>query len=139
MRFGRSDAAAAAGNGRLFVSGGFDGRDSLSSVEMYLPSANSWTEVVVLPYRVTGLLHFSSLPIHLLFSAHAMLHNGSSLIVLGGVTGDDRTPRSVENKVRKMKTIKLNIAGCSTTILQLILGLKFVLKIIFENSQLELI
>ncbi|PAV67883.1 hypothetical protein WR25_24133 [Diploscapter pachys] len=88
MRFARSDAAAAAGNGRLFVSGGFDGRDSLNSVEMYLPSANSWTEVVVLPYRVT---------------AHAMLHNGSSLIVLGGVTGDDRTPRSVENKVLAWK------------------------------------
>ncbi|PAV60513.1 hypothetical protein WR25_25525 isoform A [Diploscapter pachys] len=84
MRFGRSDAAAATGNGRLFVSGGFDGRDSLNSVAMYLPSANSWTEVTVLPYRVT---------------AHAMLHNGSSLIVLGGVTGGDRTPRSVENKV----------------------------------------
>ena len=120
MRFGRSDAAAAAGNGRLFVSGGFDGRDSLNSVEMYLPSANSWTEVAVLPYRVTGLLYFSSCQFIIFFPAHAMLHNGSSLIVLGGVTGDDRTPRSVENKVRKMKTIKLNITGCSTIILKLI-------------------
>ena len=49
-----------------------------------------------------------------------MLHNGSSLIVLGGVTGDDRTPRSVENKVRKVKTIKLNIEEYSAIILKLI-------------------
>ena len=45
MSAARSDSAAAAVDGKLYVMGGFDGENRLSSVEQYDPTKNEWVSM----------------------------------------------------------------------------------------------
>ncbi|VDO39261.1 unnamed protein product [Haemonchus placei] len=72
----RSDAAAVGAGGKLYVSGGFNGTEVLTSVEVYTPATNTWVEVSNMPAPRSG---------------HCMvLYNPYTLIVLGGFNGQDR-------------------------------------------------
>ncbi|XGW03609.1 hypothetical protein V3C99_015078 [Haemonchus contortus] len=72
----RSDAAAVGAGGKLYVSGGFNGTEVLTSVEVYTPATNTWIEVSNMPAPRSG---------------HCMvLYNPYTLIVLGGFNGQDR-------------------------------------------------
>eukprot|EP00966_Prymnesium_polylepis_P083181 1926783-Prymnesium_polylepis.1 len=42
MAAGRTDAAAAVVGGKIYVSGGYDGINCLSSVEVYDPARSVW-------------------------------------------------------------------------------------------------
>ncbi|KAK5976279.1 BACK domain-containing protein [Trichostrongylus colubriformis] len=72
----RSDAAAVSAGGKVYVSGGFNGTEVLTSVEVYTPGTNTWIEVSNMPAPRSG---------------HCMLlYNPHTLIVLGGFNGQDR-------------------------------------------------
>ncbi|VDO72304.1 unnamed protein product [Heligmosomoides polygyrus] len=45
----RSDAAAVSAGGKIYVSGGFNGTEVLTSVEVYTPATNTWIEISNMP------------------------------------------------------------------------------------------
>ncbi|XP_077565022.1 uncharacterized protein LOC144180532 [Haemaphysalis longicornis] len=49
MKRRRSDGSACAINGKVYVSGGFNGQNVLLSAEEYTPSSDSWSLVTPLP------------------------------------------------------------------------------------------
>ncbi|WKY10716.1 hypothetical protein Q1695_002798 [Nippostrongylus brasiliensis] len=72
----RSDAAAVSAGGKIYVSGGFNGIEVLTSVEVFTPATNVWIEVSSMPAPRSG---------------HCMvLFNPYTMVVLGGFNGQDR-------------------------------------------------
>ncbi|VDN02251.1 unnamed protein product, partial [Onchocerca ochengi] len=41
----RSDAAACAMNGKMYIVGGYNGENVLQTIEMYIPEMDIWTEI----------------------------------------------------------------------------------------------
>jgi hypothetical protein len=72
--------------GRTYVTGGFNVEGSLSSVEKYTPSSDSWSNGAPLPYAKYQ---------------HAAVAVGSSIYVLGGVASNDARGGSLLSSVLK--------------------------------------
>lgn len=51
----RSDASAAALNDKVYIAGGFNGQDILSTAEVYDPSTNQWTFISVMNTARSGV------------------------------------------------------------------------------------
>lgn len=79
MRHGRSDSAAVAIKGKIFVCGGFNGREILASVEWFDPTSQIWTEMQQpMPSPRSGMV--------------AVSNGDSNLMILGGLHGTERFP-----------------------------------------------
>lgn len=76
MNQARSDAAACSFEGKIYVSGGFDGVTLLDSVEVYNPSQDLWSLLVM--------------PLPSLLCGHQMIAHGGHIYVIGGYDSLER-------------------------------------------------
>lgn len=70
MNVPRCAFAATVCNGKIYVFGGYDGKDRLSSIEVFNPETGNWT-------MLTTKLHFP-------LSNAAAVSEGKNIYVLGG-------------------------------------------------------
>ncbi|CAL2040167.1 unnamed protein product [Caenorhabditis brenneri] len=71
----RSDCAAAVFDSQIYVSGGFNGDQILSSVEVYNPIGDFFSRYIDLPYPITG---------------HCLVNHHEQLFIVGGFDGSER-------------------------------------------------
>lgn len=75
MNFQRSDADACTLNGRIYITGGFNGQECLNTVEYYTPETNTWTLLPPMISRRSGV---------------SCVAHRSLLYVIGGFNGLSR-------------------------------------------------